>query len=329
MSNNKTMQTELETKIEERILILGSTGRTGKEVLYNLISRINKNKDTNTNDNKIKSIKIILIIRSLTKLNETIKNNKNIEIIEKSLLEYTSEELGGILKKHSVTSIISCLGHDGVWNGIVGNPKWLILNTTKLVCNAIEYYQNNTTTTTTTNTNNNPTTQPNKTIKPIKYVLMTANGIDNLEFDGVRDMLERNILWFVKCCVHSPVDNEQAADYLYTHYRNINNNNTNNNTSTTPTNTTNTTNTAIEWCVVRPGTLTTEEHISKYEVCTSAKGKVLQEHGSVRIQNVAEFKCELILNSACWNEWVYKMPVILDTVPVSVPVPELVPTPVL
>lgn len=85
-------------------------------------------------------------------------------------------------------------------------------------------------------------------------------------------------------------DNETAAEYLY---RNVGKDNNH-----------------IEWCSVRPDSLINAQ-VSPYEIKESPTTGIFTGRPTTR-SNVAHFMADLIENPELWNEWKFKMPVIMN-----------------
>jgi len=119
---------------------------------------------------------------------------------------------------------------------------------------------------------------------------MNTNGVtDPRGADGNRGW-EGWLLGLIFKLVHSPVDNQHAANFLS---KDIG-----------------LSHPGIEWCVVRPSMLNEGLPKSEYNMRTSANGTTFSLH--TRIANVAEFIARLASESELWKEWKNKMPVILD-----------------
>lgn len=100
-----------------KILLLGSTGATGKLVLQKLLSS---------------DIAITAIVRESAKL-ATLKS-PHLTVIQGTILELPARELEQILTDCDV--IISCLGHNLTFKGIFGKPRMLVTDSIKRVCAA-------------------------------------------------------------------------------------------------------------------------------------------------------------------------------------------------
>ena len=81
------------------------------------------------------------------------------------------------------------------WKGIYGQPRRLVTDTTRRLCNAIE---------------------ANKSEKPTKYVLMNTTGNSNRDLHEQISFGQRCVIGLLRLLLPPHVDNEKAADYLRT-----------------------------------------------------------------------------------------------------------------
>jgi|TARA_B110000090_G_C13357632_1_gene437217 hypothetical protein len=159
-----------------KVLVVGASGATGKQLVEQLI---------------IKGITVKAVVRSVEKLPESWKNNKQIELIVASILELSDEEVMELT--FDCQSIASCLGHNLTWKGIYGKPRRLVTDAAKKLCNAVE---------------------ANKPDSPVKYVLMNTTGNRNRDINEPTSVLQKCVIVLIRLILPPHVDNEQAADYL-------------------------------------------------------------------------------------------------------------------
>jgi|TARA_B110000879_G_C11174341_1_gene515165 hypothetical protein len=159
-----------------KVLVVGASGATGKQLVEQLI---------------IKGITVKAVVRSVEKLPESWKNNKQIELIVASILELSDEEVMELI--FDCQSIASCLGHNLTWKGIYGKPRRLVTDAAKKLCNAVE---------------------ANKPDSPVKYVLMNTTGNRNRDINEPTSVLQKCVIVLIRLLLPPHVDNEQAADYL-------------------------------------------------------------------------------------------------------------------
>lgn len=163
------------------ILVVGASGATGRLVVEQLLNR----------GQKVKAM-----LRSPEKFPEFM-NRKNLEVISASVLELNDNEL----KQHVRESraVVSCLGHNLTLKGIYGQPRRLVTDATRRLCNAI---------------------QANKPEKAIKYVLMNTTGNRNRDLDEPVSLAEKCVFALIRVLLPPQIDNEKAADFLRTRLKN-------------------------------------------------------------------------------------------------------------
>lgn len=158
------------------ILVVGASGATGRQLVEQLL---------------IQNHKVKIIVRSPEKLPETWKSNNSLRIISASILELSDKELSEIVD--GCQAVASCLGHNLTWKGIYGQPRKLVTDATRRLCEAIK--------------SNNPK-------KPIKYVLMNTTGNRNRDLNEPISFGQKCVIGLLRILLPPHVDNEKAADYL-------------------------------------------------------------------------------------------------------------------
>jgi hypothetical protein len=161
-----------------KILVVGASGATGRQLVDQLL-------------NLRHNIKVI--VRSPEKLPESWKNNDRLQIISASILELSDKEMSELA--FDCQSIVSCLGHNMNWKGIYGQPRKLVTDATRRLCNAIKV--------------NNPES-------PIKYVLMNTTGNRNRDLNEPISFGQKCVIGLIRLLLPPHVDNEKAADFLRT-----------------------------------------------------------------------------------------------------------------
>ncbi len=136
-------------KIKDKITVLvaGASGSTGRLLVEQLLDY---------------GQHVKIIVRSKNNLPESIKSNRNVTIIQASILDLSVAELNEYVK--GCNAIASCLGHNMSIQGIFGKPRKLVTDATKRLCSAIN------------------AGEPKSTVK---YILMNTVGNRN------RDLPER------------------------------------------------------------------------------------------------------------------------------------------
>ena len=154
------------------ILVVGASGATGRLLVREFLDR---------------GQKVRAIVRSPDKLIE----HKHLSIIKANLLELTDEEMASHV--NGCDAIASCLGHNLSLKGIYGQPRKLVTEATRRLCNAIK---------------------TNKANLPIKFVLMNTAGNSNRDLNEPVSMGQKLVIGLIRLLVPPHPDNEQAADHL-------------------------------------------------------------------------------------------------------------------
>lgn len=164
--------------IQQTVLLVGGTGRTGGHVLQQLVSR---------------GIRVRAIVRSARRLPARIAASPDVEIVEASLLSLSDEDL----RRHvrGCDAVISCLGHVLSFKGVLGPPRDLVTRATTNLCRAIEALEPD---------------------KPVKLILMTSVSVNTPRgIDQRRSTFERVFLRMVRCLLPPARDNQEAANFLH------------------------------------------------------------------------------------------------------------------
>ena len=159
------------------ILVVGASGATGRLLVEDLLNRGHKVK---------------VIVRS----NETLSkfmSNEHLQVISASVLELSDAEMVSYVK--DCDAVASCLGHNITFKGMFGQPRRLVTDTARRLCNAIA--------------ENNPE-------KPVKYVLMNTTGNRNRDLDEPISFAQKCVIALLRLLLPPHVDNEKAADCLRT-----------------------------------------------------------------------------------------------------------------
>lgn len=236
------------------VLVVGATGATGRLLVEQLLDQG-------------ESVKAI--VRSTKSLPDRLINNGRLIITEASLLDMTDEEVQA--QVHGCHAVASCLGHNLSFKGIFGHPRRLVTDSVKRLCTAIEK------------------TDP---AIPVKFVLMNTTGNRNKNEDEKVTLKHKLVVGMLRCVLPPHADNEEAADFLQSHYAASAN--------------------VVEWTVVRPDALINEKSTTAYDVFVSPIRDPIFDSGKTSRVNVAEFMAKLIVNDNIWKKWQGKMPVIYN-----------------
>jgi putative NADH-flavin reductase len=162
-------------------LVVGASGATGRLLVEELCSRGHN---------------VRVIVRSIDKLPETLRNHDNLSIIQASVLDLSDAELAQYV--NGCEAVASCLGHNISFKGIFGHPRRLVTEATRRLCQAIK---------------------ANQPEKPTKFVLMNTAGNSNRDLNEPISFSQQCVMGLIRLLLPPHVDNEQAADYLRTNIR--------------------------------------------------------------------------------------------------------------
>jgi hypothetical protein len=159
-----------------KTLVVGASGATGSQLVEQLLEH----------GQQVKAV-----LRSPEKLPEHWKNNTQLEIIPASILALSDQEMRNLVSDCS--SVASYPGHNMDLKGVFGQPRKLVTDATRRLCNAIKA--------------NEPST-------PIKFVLMNTTGNSNRDLNEPISFAQKCVIGLLRLLLPPHVDNEAAADYL-------------------------------------------------------------------------------------------------------------------
>jgi len=160
------------------VLVVGASGATGSKLVEQLL---------------IENHNVKVIVRSPDKLPESWKSNNNLQIISAILLELSDTAMSDIVS--DCNAVASCLGHNLTWKGVYGQPRKLVTDATRRLCNAIK---------------------SNNLQSPTKFVLMNTTGNQNRDLNEPISFTQKCVIGLLRILLPPHVDNEKAADYLRT-----------------------------------------------------------------------------------------------------------------
>jgi nucleoside-diphosphate-sugar epimerase len=162
---------------DQKVLLLGGTGRTGRRVLAQLASR---------------GVGVRAIVRSSRGVPAGAAGSPGVELVEASLFSLSDDELRRHLR--GCTAVVSCLGHVLSVRGVLGPPRDLVTRATTRVCQAIE---------------------AERPARPVKLLLMSSVSVHQPgRLDARRGAFERAFLWLLRGLLPPARDNQLAADFL-------------------------------------------------------------------------------------------------------------------
>jgi NAD(P)-dependent dehydrogenase (short-subunit alcohol dehydrogenase family) len=127
---------------------------------------------------------------------------------------------------------------------------------------------------------------------PVRFVLMNTVAVRNRDLDEPATLGHRVVIGLLRLLLPPHADNENAAEVLRTGVGQHNR--------------------AIQWCAVRPDSLSTVATAGEYTVHPSITRDCITDPGRTTRNNVAHFMAELISNDTLWNTWQGRMPVIYN-----------------
>ncbi len=159
-------------------LVVGATGATGRLLVQQLRDR---------------GQDVRVIVRSPAKLPASLANDPHVTVIQASVLDLSDAEMAQYVS--GCGAVASCLGHNLTLRGIYGQPRRLVTDATRRLCNAIK---------------------ANRPDGPMKFVLMNTAGNSNRDLDEPVSLAQRLVVGTLRLLLPPQADNEQAADYLRT-----------------------------------------------------------------------------------------------------------------
>ena len=157
-------------------LVAGASGATGKQLVEQLL---------------LMGQHIKVIVRPSANIPDAWNGNDRVTIIRANISEMSADETANHL--NNCQAIVSCLGHNLTFKGILGKPRKLVTDAVKLLCNAVEKSASD---------------------NPVKFVLMNTSGNRNKDLDETVSLGERIIVSIIRSLVPPQSDNEEAAEFL-------------------------------------------------------------------------------------------------------------------
>lgn len=238
----------------KKILLVGATGATGKLLMQQLVER---------------DFSVRAIVRDKARVPQDLREHSGVELIEASVTKMTDDQVAAAVK--GCSGIACCLGHTLSFKGIYGEPRRLVTDTVRRLSTAAA---------------------KDSSSEATKFVLMNTTGNRNRDLNEEISFAQKCVIGLIRLLLPPHLDNELAADYLRTHYRDDQS--------------------KIEWVVVRPDGLIDLDQVSDYETHPSPIRSAIFDAGKTSRINVAHFMAELLSNTTLWQQWQAKMPVIYN-----------------
>lgn len=159
-----------------RVLVVGASGATGRLLVEQLLARGHA---------------VRAVVRSPESLPEAIRQHDGLAIVRASLLDLRDDEMAELVA--GCGAIASCLGHRASLKGVYGEPRRLVTDATRRLCEAVRAVG-----------------PPH----PVRFVLMNTAGNSNRDLDERVSAGQRRVLGLTRLLLPPHVDNEQAAEYL-------------------------------------------------------------------------------------------------------------------
>ncbi len=159
-----------------KVLVLGSSGATGKLVVTQLLQQ---------------NVEVVAVLRPSSNIPVEFSPQKKLQIIKTDITELQENELVHYLQ--DCDGVISCLGHNLTFNGIFGPPKLLVTDAIEKICRTIEGIN---------------------TDKKFKLILMNTTGNSNRDLSEKPPLSQRVVISILRLFLPPHVDNERAADFL-------------------------------------------------------------------------------------------------------------------
>jgi len=160
------------------ILVVGASGATGRLLVEQLLDH---------------GQHVRVIVRAPESLPAGLTDHENLSVITASVLELSDDQLAQHVS--GCRAVASCLGHNMTLKGIFGNPRRLVTEATRRLCQAIKANQSET---------------------PTKFVLMNTSGNSNRDLDEPISFAQKCVIGLIRLLVPPHADNEQAAETLRT-----------------------------------------------------------------------------------------------------------------
>ncbi|KAG0256882.1 hypothetical protein DFQ27_005426 [Actinomortierella ambigua] len=243
-----------------RALVLGGSGNVGKLVLQLLLER---------------GAEVQALVRTPEAIPADLTANKNLTLIQGSLLHLSVDDLAGHIK--GCNAVIMTLGHGLSYGrvpalGLWMNPHELVVKATQMTSEAIIKLQ-----------------PP----APIKFIILNTVGVANPDGSDPYQpgALERGLIGFMKMALPPYADSVKSAVYISQQIGDKHKS-------------------SLEWVVVRPDGFIDGE-VCAYKLMEGIQHP-FYEPDHITKANIAHFMRELAYNYDTWNTWKFKMPIIVN-----------------
>ncbi len=157
-------------------LVVGASGATGRPLVEDLLSR---------------GEEVRIIVRTPDKLPAELTSNPNLTVIGATLLDLSDAQMAQYVA--GCDAVASCLGHNVSFKGMYGQPRRLVTDAVRRLCDAI---------------------RANKPEKPVRFVLMSTTAITNQDLNEQAPASQKMVIGLLHYVLPPQADNEQAAEVL-------------------------------------------------------------------------------------------------------------------
>ncbi|KAG0368901.1 hypothetical protein BC939DRAFT_502342 [Gamsiella multidivaricata] len=215
------------------------------------------------------------IIRTPENLPSILSSDSKLSVIKANLLDISIDDLASHVQGYD--TVISTLGHSMNYGRVPGLGIWI--NPHDLVVRATQMVCDSINKAQPTN--------------PIRFILLNTVGVINPDGSDthVRSGFEKRLVSVMTAVLPPYADSVRSANYISKEVG--------------------TGSKYVEWTAVRPDGFIDGE-ISEYRVLDSIQ-HAFYEPDKITKANIAHFMCELVENPKTWEQWKFKMPVLIDT----------------
>ncbi|KAG0344957.1 hypothetical protein BG004_004045 [Podila humilis] len=222
-----------------------------------------------------RDIQVKAIVRSTDRLPAACLSNPKMTAIKANLLDLSTSDLASHLK--GCDGVVCTLGHNMNYGfipaiGIWLNTHDLVTRATKMVCDAARDLEPS---------------------KPIRFVLLNTVGVENPDGSDTwtRTRTERGLVSLMNAILPPYTDSVRSAQHISKVVGTKDSK-------------------YLEWVTVRPDGFI-DGPVSEYKTMESIQHAFFTPDVVTRA-NIAHFMCELVSGTDLWDQWKFKMPLIID-----------------
>ncbi len=160
------------------VLVLGASGATGRLLVEQLLAS---------------GASVRAVIRPHSQVPATMRESENLTLIRADFLDLGDQEIAELVD--GCDAVASCLGHHLNLQGIYGQPRHLVTDSVRRLCEALE---------------------PFDPVRPVRVVLMNTSGNSNRDIPERISFAQSCVIALLRVLLPPHADNEDAADFLRT-----------------------------------------------------------------------------------------------------------------